>query len=107
MAFRLTSICVHPSETQGQRLDALLGQLSAELGDVHIHTSLANRISHHGWKASDTGELDVSSRTGKEYDLLLLPVANEVEERVDDVDAAEHVCYHLHAVSMVLLSLKC
>jgi hypothetical protein len=76
-----------------------LGQFSAELGGDDVHASLADRISHHGSKASDTSELDVATLAGNEYDLLLFAVTNEIEEGVDDVDVADQVCFDLCAVN--------
>jgi hypothetical protein len=77
-----------------------LGQFSAELGGDDVHASLANRISQHGRNASDTSELNVSTLTGNEYDLLLFAVTNEIEEAVDDVDVADQVCFDLCAVNI-------
>jgi hypothetical protein len=70
-----------------------LGQFSAELGHDDVHASLADRISHHGSKASDTSELDVATLAGNEYNLLLFAVTNETEEGVDDVDVADQVVF--------------
>ena len=76
-----------------------MGQFSAELGGDDVHASLADRISQQGRKASDTSELNVSTLTGNEYDLLLFAVTNEIEEAVDDVDVADQVCFDLCAVN--------
>ena len=100
LAYGLTSICVYPSWTQRQCLDAILGQFSAELGCDDVHASLADRISQYGRNASDTIELNVSTLTGNEYDLLLFAVTNEIEEGVDDVDVADQVCFDLCAVNL-------
>ena len=92
---RLTGICVDPSWTHRQCLDALRAQFSGQLGDEHIHASLADGISHHGGNASDTSEFHVSTWTGDEDDLLLLAATDEIEEGVDDVDVAGQVCFDL------------
>jgi hypothetical protein len=76
-----------------------LGQFSAELGGGDVHASLADRISQHGRNACDAIELNISTRTGNEYDLLLFAVTNEIEKGVDDVDVADQVCFDLRAVS--------
>jgi hypothetical protein len=76
-----------------------LGQFSAELGGDDVHASLADRISQQGRNASDTIELNVSTLTGNEYDLLLFAVTNEIEEGVDDIDVAEQVVFDLSAVN--------
>jgi len=102
----LTSICVYPSWTQRQCLDAFLGQFNAELGGDHVHASLADRVSQEGSHASDTSELNVTTLTGNEYDLLFFAVTNKIEEGVDDIDVAEQVIFDLCAISLLLLSLK-
>jgi hypothetical protein len=103
---RLTSIRVYPSWTQRQCLDAILGQLYTELGGDDVHAGLANGISQQGSHASDTSELDVSTLTGNEHDLLLFAGTNEIEEAVDNVDVADQVCFNLCAVSFYGLSLS-
>jgi hypothetical protein len=81
-----------------------LGQFSAELGGDDVHASLADRVSQHVRNASDTSELNVSTRTGNEYDLLLLAVTDEIEEGVDDVDIADQVCFDLCAVNFCIFA---
>ena len=76
-----------------------MGQFSAELGGDDVHASLADRISQQGRNASDTIELNVSTLTGNEYDLLLFAVTNEIDEGIDDVDVAEQVVFDLGAVN--------
>ena len=76
-----------------------MGQFNAELGGDDVHASLADRISQHVRNASNTSELNVSTRTGNEYDLLLFAVTNEIEEGVDDVDVADQVVFDLGAVN--------
>ena len=95
----LTRIGVDPSWTQSYRLDALRGQFNGVLGGEHIEASLADRVSQQGRKASDASKLNISTRTGNEGDLLLFAVTNEIEERVDDEDIADHICPDLCAVS--------
>ena len=76
-----------------------MGQFSAELGGDDVHASLCDRISKHVRHGGDTIELDVSTLTGNEHDLLLFAVTNEIQEGVDDVDVADQVCFDLCAVS--------
>jgi hypothetical protein len=76
-----------------------LGQFDAELGDDDVHTSFASRIPQQGRNASNSVELNISTRTRYIYDLLLLAITNQIEKGVDNVDVADQVCFDLCTVN--------
>jgi hypothetical protein len=77
---RLTSIRIHPSRAQSQRLDALGGELSGEFCHGHVHASLADRVTQQSGESGLASEIKISTLTGDEDHLLLCALANEVEE---------------------------
>ena len=90
--FRVTGdgfcgIGVDPTWAERQCFDALRGQLGGVFGGDHLHRSLGGGVSHDGREASHASEVDGSTLARDEDDLLLLAVANEFEESVDD----EHI----------------
>ena len=101
--FGLTGIRVGPSWTDGEGLDALLAQFSGILGHDDHHARFGGRVAHDGRKAGEAGELDVCALAGDEDDFLLLALADEIEEGVDDEDVADYVCFDLCCCELLLL----
>ena len=102
--FRVTSdsfcgISVDPTWAERQCFDALRGQLGGVFGGDHLHRSLGGGVSHDGREASHASEVDGSTLARDEDDLLLLAVANEFEESVDDEHVVDHNASDLYVVS--------
>lgn len=91
------SVGLHPTGTEGEQLDVFGGQLGGEFGDDHVRAGLCYRVADLRGDSGDAGESDVAAWAGDEDDLLLLALAGEREEGVDQVDLREKVESHLES----------